>query len=214
MSESFDVESVVDRTIVISIEGGDSSGKATQSALLANVLREQGKRVSVVEVPVRDRFTHGLIYWTLSNGLAKNFPRAFQLLHFVNKAAWQITDLPKLMRENDVIILDRWNASARIYGAATGVSTDSFVGGLYYSLMRPDFTFCLQSRPATEMRDDYERDASLQARVEKGYFTWALRSSPLQKRYVVYGQGSIEETHRAICDILRNFSFLTSRRST
>lgn len=159
---------------IIVLEGPDRCGKATQSKLLCdyinNVLK---KRATVVEVPIKDIIIYKIIYWMLQNGLAKTFPKLFQLLQFLNRRIFQTFTLPRLESENDFIIMDRWSLSTLVYGIATGIS-EEFTEKLYYMLRIPDHTVLLLGDPLiNETEDVYESDKDLQKKVKSYYGDWA-----------------------------------------
>lgn len=158
---------------LIVLEGPDRCGKATQSAALVQWIESMGYKASLVEIPVHDNMTHPIIYWMLRNGAAKKFPKLFQWLQFLNRKIFQTFKLPKLERNNDFIIMDRWSLSTVIYGIAEGVSKQ-FTEDLYYKLKIPDHTILLLGDShMSAAEDSYEADSSLQQRVKSYYADWA-----------------------------------------
>lgn len=185
----------------ISFEGGDSTGKATQSALLSDHFRKQGLRVKHVEVPVNSAISHTIIYFMLKVGLAKKFPRLFHFVQFVNKFWWQTFSLPFIMLRNDCLILDRWHASYWVYGKETGLDMNGRLMRLYNALYKPDFTVVLcGSRRALERRDEYEKDDSLQERVRKSYQEWLKISG--KNSFSVIAEGDIMNVHVDVLGVL------------
>jgi dTMP kinase len=157
----------------IVIEGPDRCGKATQTKLLSQSLRQQGFRVATLEVPLKSNSVYHLIYWMLGNGLAKKLPKAFQWLQYFNRQIFQWFLLPSLETKHDYIIMDRWSLSTVVYGEATGVSK-KFTEVLYRRLRDPDFVFILSGTPHKHIAEDvYEADAELQKNVRKIYSDWA-----------------------------------------
>lgn len=156
----------------IVIEGPDRVGKATQAKLLKEFLESQGKSVLAVEVPLRSNFIYHIIYWMLGNGLAKKLPKHFQWMQYFNRQIFQWTKLPKLEKEYDYIVMDRWSLSTSIYGAATKLP-ENFTKDLYDRLRDPDYTFVLLG-PAHkhEAEDVYEADSELQKTVRELYAEW------------------------------------------
>jgi dTMP kinase len=160
---------------IIAIEGPDRTGKATQASLLKRNLESLGYKVLIVEVPIQDGVTYPLVYSMLGNGLAKKFPKIFQVLQVLNRRIFQDRLLLDLEHDNDFIIFDRWSLSTSVYGMASGLSSN-FVDVLYRQLRKPDFTFVLLggSHPH-EAEDDYEKDGSLQSEVRKMYGEWVCQ---------------------------------------
>lgn len=162
----------------VSIEGGDSTGKATQAALLKRSLESLGLRTLQVEVPVRSLVTHRLIYLMLRRDWAMRWPRAFHFLQFINKVWWQLFTLPFVIRNYDALVLDRWNGTYWVYGLETGLSPNGWLMRLYHFLYKPDVAVVLAgTRHAHERRDQYERSDNLQERVRESYVAWA-RANP------------------------------------
>ena len=158
---------------IIVIEGPDRCGKATQSRLLCDYLNSRSIKAKVVEVPIQDPLTYQLIYWSLSNGLAKKNPKVFQLLQCLNRWLFQSFKLPSLEHEYDYIIFDRWSLSTNVYGQATGLSK-TFVDPLYRILRKPDFTILILGPAHKHSAEDvYESDDLLQENVREIYSKWA-----------------------------------------
>jgi thymidylate kinase len=157
---------------IIVFEGPDRVGKATQSAMLKKYLEANGKKVALVEVPVQDGITYGIVYWMLKTGLVKHFPALFQCLQFLNRFLYQTLKLASLEHDNDYVIFDRWSLSTIIYGSASGLS-DSLTHKLYRLIRCPDFTVVLLGQSHKhEAEDAYEKDAALQKRVSDLYAEW------------------------------------------
>lgn len=158
---------------LIVLEGPDRCGKATQSTALVELIRSMGLRAALVEIPVDDNLTYPVIYWMLRNGIAKKFPKLFQCLQFLNRKIFQTFKLPKLEKENDFIVMDRWSLSTVIYGIAEGVPRQ-FTEDLYYKLRIPDHTVLLLGKShMSDAEDSYEADSALQERVRSYYADWA-----------------------------------------
>ena len=159
---------------IIVIEGPDRCGKATQTRLLRATMASFGISSTVVEVPIQSAVTYKIIYWMLQNGLAKKFPKLFQVFQFLNRKVFQLFVLPQLKKEYDVIIFDRWSLSTIVYGGAAGVS-EEFTVKLSKKLLEPDHTFILLGKSFPHHAEDvYERDEELQAEVRARYYDWAV----------------------------------------
>lgn len=158
---------------IICLEGPDSCGKSTQATLLLDHYSNQGLTTSLVKVPYNDRVTHKLIYTMLADGRAKRHPTWFQFIQLVNKLIFQFFVLPFLFVRNDIIILDRWTLSARVYGIASGAHR--FVTHtLNRLLFTPTVTVLLTKKHKRNTQDDsYEADVELQNRVRNQYLLYA-----------------------------------------
>jgi len=187
---------------IIVIEGADRCGKATQSRLLRDHIRNVlNKRVEVVEVPIKSPVTYRLIYWMLGSGTAKKFPKLFQWLQFANRKIFQVTHLTSLMRKNDYIIFDRWSLSTIVYGEAEGVPRE-WSEKLAERLVAPDHTILLLGQPHTkESEDVYEADSALQDRVRDLYENWGF-CHPITSTIIDCSQ-SREEVHEKIVQTLK-----------
>lgn len=165
---------------LVVFEGPDKVGKETQSKMLLESLQNDMYKAVRVEVPSRScPRTHKLIYKMLHDGSAKRHPNAFQFVQFLNKWLFQMNHLPKLLKENDVVILDRWSLSAVIYGGATGVNK-RFNMFLFNRLKKPTITLVLHGRSfrrSTTTDDSYEKDSDLQTTVARAYYEWAMKHS-------------------------------------
>lgn len=184
---------------IIVIEGPDKVGKETQSKLLLQALADLGKRVIRVEVPTKAApRTYKLIYWMLKNGWAKRLPNVFQFIQFLNKWFFQRNVLPRLSKDLDYIIFDRWSLSALVYGSATGVN-EPLNFWLYNKLRKADTTIvmCEKSfRRSSTQDDSYERDSDLQAKVRNGYRVWA-EMNPLD-HVLINNEQPVEDVHQDV----------------
>ena len=186
---------------IIAFEGGDRTGKATQSNMLVHYLRGQRKRVHLVEVPIKGNIEYKLIYWMLQNGTAKKFPKIFQWLQHRNRKKFQDQFLNWLSKVYDFVIFDRWSLSSVVYGAAMGVSPE-FTLPLHKSLISPDATLVLDGPTRIyAAEDEYERDSELQASVKLLYKAWALNE---ERTVIIDAVGSPAEVHGRVLDYLRD----------
>ena len=188
-------------SVIIVIVGADRCGKATQSRLLRDHIRNVlNKRADVVEVPIKSPVTYRLIYWMLSSGLAKKFPKLFQWIQFANRKIFKMMHLTSLMRKNDVVIFDRWSLSTIVYGEAEGVPR-RWSERLAEKLIIPSHTILLIGKPHTkETEDVYEADSTLQDRVRDLYESWGIRH-PITSTIVDCGD-TREEVHKKIVESL------------
>jgi thymidylate kinase len=160
---------------IIVIEGPDRHGKSTQASLLLNSCITSGYKTILLKLPtVMCARTHKLIYKMLVDGRAQRYPNLFQFINFINKLTFQVLYLRKLLDENDVVILDRWNLSSFVYGKATGVNR--LLNWLMFrSLKEPFVTIIVHGKSFKRSIEDdcYENDTSLQKRVAELYGEWA-----------------------------------------
>ena len=168
---------------IIVIEGPDKVGKQTQTAMLVESLRGLGVKVATAEIPYNDGPIYNRIYEWLRNGVALKYPEAFQTYQVANRLVWQGDVLPKLAQNNDVIIMDRWNISAIVYGRGSGLSEEQVQDIIVNSgLVEPDLVFVFDGEPfITPDREDdsYERNMELRRKVREGYMRWADENSDI-----------------------------------
>lgn len=158
---------------LIALEGIDRLGKSTQTKLLVDHLKKSGNRVAVVKSPYNDGVTFPLIYWMLGNGLARKLPNAFQVVHFINKLAFQWFVLPRLRKENDFIIFDRWKTSMYAYGVCDGANK-KFTELMLGAIRDAECTILFDGDPhITTKGDSYENDRLYQTKVRAFYLNWA-----------------------------------------
>lgn len=177
-----------DTCILIAIEGPDRVGKQTQARMLGNALFGIGPNGDqpvgdgkpwwankVYEVPWNDGPIYEEIYAMLRDGSAFEFPVAFQTLHAANRRVFQARELPSHAGWADVVILDRWTLSTRVYGACDGVPvevTDRILKGV----IEPDLTLVFDGDPfPKDELDAYEANTEFQQKVRAEYMRWCDR---------------------------------------
>lgn len=196
---------------VVVFEGPDKVGKETQSKLLANVLKAEGFNVIRVE-PSKEAHPRmkKLIYAMLEDGRAKRYPNAFQFVQFLNKVYFQTFKLPKLKKQHDLVILDRWKLSGYVYGGAEGINP-TLNKWMYNRVSNPDITLVLSGtsyKRSTTTDDSYERDTELQTKVKIAYRDcgrWPGHA-------LVDNHDSVMDVHNSIRALLENLSIVPSSR--
>lgn len=199
-------------TFLMALEGPDRLGKSTQAAMLKEALSHSSYQFGscVIKIPWKDDVTYDRIYEMLFSGEATEHPAVFQSWQALNRHLFQKTELPRLCALYDLIILDRWNMSTQVYGAASGVlpsATDMMLKGLH----DPDLTFIFSGEPfAMESEaDSYEKDTRFQEKVREGY----RRIAEIEDDSVI--QVSANRDPKEVSDsILREIgSFMLSRQN-
>lgn len=185
--------------LLIALEGADRVGKATQAKLLKEALTTLGLRATVEEIPYRDGVTHPEIYRCLRDGDAQRYPQVFQTLHAINRRLFQTKVLPAL--EFDVIILDRWSLSTRVYGLVGGFD-EELTETVLRGLVEPARTLVLDAPPwPKENLDVLEADTVFQQQVRDEYRGWCLRDP---RRFVLIDAArSSEAVHQDILVAVR-----------
>ncbi len=188
---------------LVVFEGPDKVGKETQSKLLANVLKAQGLKAVRVE-PAKESHPRGrkLIYSMLESGAAKEHPNTFQFVQFLNRMYFQYVKLPRLLRENELVILDRWALSGFVYGQAERISP-TLNKWMYNRARKPDLVMVLSgtSYKRTGNDDSYERDTSLQIKVKVAYRDAGLN---WPGHVLVDNHDGVMDVHNSIMALLEN----------
>ncbi len=165
------------KAILVSFEGPDGVGKSTQVKRVKEALEWSGKKVAVAKLPAYETFTGRLIRRMLNDGRALRLPNLFQTIQWLDKLVFQFFVLPKLTRDNDFLLLDRWHASMWAYGLAGGANerlTNFYVN----SIREPHavLIFCGTCK-RSGAEDSYESDRSLQKSVALHYVLWSFTHS-------------------------------------
>ncbi len=167
---------------LITLEGLDKSGKATQTALLARRLQRMGRDVETIAFP--DYATHvGRLIRRYLDGAAAFSPELRQLLYVANRWERQ-EDLAQWLREGKIVIADRYTPSGLVYGLANGLDLEWMLT-LERGLPPSDVILVIEVSVATaytreEARDVYEANRDFLEKVWKAYralaaeFGWIL----------------------------------------
>lgn len=99
------------KAVFVVIDGGDNSGKATQTALLAERLRQEGKTVGTLDFPQYEVNTFGKLIKESLQGQHGDFmsvdPKIASALYAVDRYESKGV-LQALLEQNDIVILDRY----------------------------------------------------------------------------------------------------------
>lgn len=187
----------------IILEGQDLLGKSLQTRRLAQHFESLGLRVAQIKSPYNDSFSFKLIYWMLGNGLARKCPNLFQFIHFYNKFFFELFILPSILKNNDVIIFDRWSISMWAYGVTDGAS-ETLTRWMLNCISEPDYTILLDGLRFTreQTNDSYESDTKYQSKVRSMYLSWAL-SHDCMHVSIVNANQSIEDVTKDIISKLK-----------
>ena len=142
--------------ILIAIEGVDASGKQTQSELLYNRLREEGKKVRLISFPAYNSPSSSLVRMYLNGDFGKKpedvSAYAASTFFAADRFATYKNDWEKDYNSGTIIIADRYVSSNMIHQAGKikdSTEKDKFFTWLddfeygIYSLPRPDKTIFL-----------------------------------------------------------------------
>lgn len=180
------------RGLLVSFEGPDRVGKSTQVDLAVARSRAAGQRAAKVKFPRYDKPVGKLIRRMLDDGSAVSYPNLFQVLQWIDKAAFQAFEMGRLLRDNDIVILDRWHASMAVYGRVSGAS-ERLTSFLVATLREPTAVLVMRAPPKARdgVKDAYEADSELQAAVARRYVLWSHAHGDVA--HDVDAEGTIEE---------------------
>lgn len=170
--------------LFLTVEGGDGSGKSTQSALLAEWLEAQGRTVVLTREPggtpfgveVRDLVLHW--HGDIS-------PRAEALLYAADRAHHIATKVRPALERGEIVLQDRYLDSSVAYQGAGRVLEPDEIRNLSLWAsegLLPDLTILLDldeslGRDRLKERTKYDRleaeEQDFHARVRAGYLTLA-----------------------------------------
>jgi dTMP kinase len=187
--------------LFITLEGGDGSGKSTQSALLATWLEEQGQTVVLSREPggtelgleLRDIILHRRGYID---------PRAEALLYAADRAHNIATKVRPALERGDVVLQDRYIDSSVAYQGAGRVLDPTEVRDVSFWAtegLLPDLTILLDldervSQERLKDRTKYDRleeeKQEFHARVRAGYLE--LAAAEPERFLVLQATDSIE----------------------
>lgn len=186
------------RGTLVTLEGGEGSGKTTQATALAELLREDGYATLVTQEPAGIGFARtikALFEWLATPDQAANLSPTTETFLFEARRAQHVADVirPALER-GDVVLCDRYTDSTLAYqGYGRGLSLDHLraVNHIATGGLPPHFTILLDVPPETGLsRKDHERltdsigseSLEFHQRVRAGFLELAQREP---KRIVV-----------------------------
>jgi len=185
---------------LVALEGADRVGKATQAAMLEEALLRRKMKATVEQIPFDDKITHPEIYRMLRDGTVRRFPSLFQALQGINRRFFQAQFLPILALHHDVVILDRWNLSTRVYGSVGGVPEEE-TDEILRDIVEPDLTVVLDGPPwPRDDLDSLEADDDFQRRIRIAYRE-ACQRTPTARVLVDAGRHR-DVVHREILSVV------------
>lgn len=114
-------ENNMHKALLIAIDGADNSGKATQTALLVERLRAEGKRVGTLDFPQYTVNTFGKLIKECLQGERGDFisvdPKIASTLYAADRFESKGV-LCELLAQNDVVVLDRYVSANMLHQGA------------------------------------------------------------------------------------------------
>jgi len=201
----------ISRGRFISLEGGEGTGKSTQSRLLAERLRARGIAVTLTREPGGSPGAEALRHVLLS-GAAKPFGAETEALLFAaaREDHARSTIVPALAR-GEWVVCDRFADSTRVYQGLMGKVEVGFLDQLQQATigqLEPDLTLILDLPAQTGLQRAGERrgaaaadrfeseDAAFHERLRQGFLEIA-RLAP-QRCVVIDAAGAVDEVAEAV----------------
>ncbi|GME72912.1 unnamed protein product [Ambrosiozyma monospora] len=140
------------RGALIAIEGLDRTGKSTQTEILINTLKQQGKPVELIKFPDRTTQIGQLINKYLTD---KQFQLSDQSAHLLFSAnRWELVEkINKLLTQGVTVLLDRYVYSGVAYSAAKGLNFQWCLNP-DLGLPKPDVVLFLKFKDDGNMKRD------------------------------------------------------------
>ena len=186
----------------ITIEGGEGTGKSTQTGLLVNALRQRGTAVVATREPGGSPGAEKIRELLLDETAAWD-PPTEALLHFAARADHYVTLIAPALQRGDWVVADRFADSTRAY-QGFGMGLDMSAIDTLYELalgdFRPDLTLILDLPVERAMKrlkgregrlDRYERmDAAFHRRLREGFLR--ISENEPERAVVVDADASVE----------------------
>jgi len=198
--------------LFISFEGTDGCGKSTQIRMLKEYLEKKGITAVVSREPGGTKIGENIREILLNKDNAELSPLCELFLYEAARAQHMAEIVLPALNEGKTVILDRFIDSTvayQGYGRELGVENAERLNEIAISGRYPDVTLMLELPPEEAFvrkggndKNDRIENAGVKffSRVENGFKANAEKHSDRIKRVNV--QGTIEETHRLICNIV------------
>ena len=199
-------------SLLITFEGGEGSGKSTQSKILYNTLKEKGFEVIKTREPGGTKFAE-TIREILVQGETNKINNISELLLFAAARADHVQKVIKeCLKDNKIVICDRFTDSTLAYqGYAGNLDLDLVkeVNRISIGEISPDLTFVFDIDPTLgieralgennkETRFE-EKDIMYHKKIRDGYMDIA-RDNP-DRCVVINGTIDIEQISKKILEL-------------
>ena len=199
-------------SLLITFEGGEGSGKTTQSQILYNTLKEKGFEVIKTREPGGTKFAE-TIREILVQGESNKINNISELLLFAAARADHVQKVIKeCLKDNKIVICDRFTDSTLAYqGYAGNLDLDLVkeVNRISIGEISPDLTFIFDIDPTLgieralgennkETRFE-EKDIMYHKKIRDGYMDIA-RDNP-DRCVVINGTIDIEQISKKILEL-------------
>jgi len=182
----------------IVIEGGDGSGKGTQSAILADWLREKGYEVFETSEPTQGSI--GKMIRTILQNHEEVSPKALALLFTADRWEHQ-SEIEDAIAKGMIVVCDRYYLSTYVYQSLQGVDLE-WLKKAHDGIKKPDLQILLDVDPQTALERlktaDLFENLEFMEKVSKKYLE-------LNEGFVVNSVEKQEDTQKAIQKIVIQF---------
>jgi dTMP kinase len=193
--------------IFIAFEGGEGTGKSTQSKLLAQWLEQEGESVVLTREPGGTDLGKDLRKILLGHETGAISPRAEALLYAADRAHHVYSVIRPALERGDVVITDRYFDSSAAYQGAGRILNPAEVARISRwatESLYPTLTILIDV-PAEiglgrlQSRDRLEAESNdFHERVRQEYLQIAMMDP--ERYFVVDGTQSVNEIHRQITE--------------
>jgi dTMP kinase len=203
--------------LFVSFEGIEGCGKTTQIKLLSQMFDARGIAHALTREPGGTGVGDGIRRILLDSETIGLTSEAELLLFYASRSQNLAEKIRPARQRGEVVLCDRfYDASVAYQGYGRGIPLD-FIHGLTALVCagdRPDMTILFDIEPSVglgrardrnqKLSEDEGRfeaeDLDFYGRVRSGYLELA-RDDP-QRFRVIEANGSIEEIHREVCDLI------------
>jgi dTMP kinase len=202
--------------IFIAFEGGEGTGKSTQSKLLAKWLEEQGKNVVLTHEPGGSDLGKELRHILLGHQTGDISPRAEALIFAADRAHHVYQVIRPALERGDVVITDRYFDSSAAYQGAGRVLNPSEVARISRwatESLYPTLTILIDIPAEVGLNRLQSKDRlesqpiDFHERVRQEFLQIAMMDP--ERYFVVNGLQSVDEIHSVI---LARFSELINNQ--
>jgi len=189
----------------IVIEGLDGSGQSTQVKLLNNFLTQKGHQAISTKEPTQESEAGKKIKEVLGKSLEIDAMELQELFAQDRKEHLERKIIPNL-KQNKVVISDRYYFSTFAYGAAHGADLNELIK-MNKNFLLPDVTFFLKVKPETcinriEKRGDPKTLFEKREQLAKVWNVYETLPKRFENVYIIDGEQSIENVFNQIKAVL------------
>ena len=106
--------------LLLNIDGADGTGKSTLTKGLIDHYSKEGKSITFIHFPRYETEIGKVIKKVMEKDITMH-PSALQMLYSSDRLNWYTYEYPKLEKEYDIVIVDRYLTSGMVYGEIDGL---------------------------------------------------------------------------------------------